>query len=108
MTDVRVFAAQVFMHAYAGVLSAYGMGLADIGAVRERTVELPLEAHDDDDDVLPAVEAILTQLAAAAVAEVAAQRIPAARITVARRVLLRYQVERRKNQPYIPTPWVPW
>jgi len=57
--------AQVFMHPYAGVLSAYGMGLADIGALRERTVELPLEPQQ-----LAAVEATLAELAAEATAEV--------------------------------------
>ena len=39
----RAAAAQVFLHPLAGVLSAYGMGLADIGALREQTVELPFE-----------------------------------------------------------------
>ena len=32
----------VFIHPFAGVLSAYGMGLADIRALREETIELPL------------------------------------------------------------------
>ena len=34
---------QVLLHPLAGVLSAYGMGLADVRALRERTVEAPLE-----------------------------------------------------------------
>ena len=34
----------VLLHPLAGVLSAYGMGLADVRALRERTVEAPLEA----------------------------------------------------------------
>src|ERR1700761_8873902 len=33
----------VFIHPYAGVLSAYGMGLADQTAMKEQAVELPLE-----------------------------------------------------------------
>lgn len=33
---------QVFIHPYAGVLSAYGMGLADIRVIKERAVEEPL------------------------------------------------------------------
>ncbi|MEB3882382.1 hydantoinase B/oxoprolinase family protein [Lyngbya sp. CCY1209] len=33
---------RVFLHPYAGVLSAYGMGLADICNIRERAVEAPL------------------------------------------------------------------
>ena len=35
---------KVFVHPLAGVLSAYGMGLADQNAIREQAVELPLEA----------------------------------------------------------------
>ena len=34
----------VLVHPFAGVLSAYGMGLADVRALRERTVEAPLDA----------------------------------------------------------------
>ncbi len=33
----------IFIHPYAGVLSAYGMGLADISAMREAAVEAPLD-----------------------------------------------------------------
>jgi len=33
---------RVFLHPYAGVLSAYGMGLADVCNIRERAVEAPL------------------------------------------------------------------
>ena len=32
----------IFLHPYAGVLSAYGMGLADVRAIREVGVEKPL------------------------------------------------------------------
>src|SRR3546814_5082962 len=32
---------RVFLHPFAGVLSAYGMGLADVRALRERQVEAP-------------------------------------------------------------------
>ena len=34
---------QVLLHPLAGVLSAYGMGLADVRALRERSIEAPLE-----------------------------------------------------------------
>ncbi|HBT43527.1 MAG TPA: hypothetical protein DEB21_16475, partial [Rhodospirillaceae bacterium] len=34
----------VFLHPFAGVLSAYGMGLADVRAIREKAVEAPLAA----------------------------------------------------------------
>ncbi|MCP3869005.1 MAG: 5-oxoprolinase [Gammaproteobacteria bacterium] len=33
---------RIFIHPYAGVLSAYGMGLADLRAIRERSVEAAL------------------------------------------------------------------
>ena len=36
---------RVHIHPFAGVLSAYGMGLADIRAMRERTVEEPLASQ---------------------------------------------------------------
>ena len=34
---------QIFIHPYAGVLSAYGMGLADIRVLREQTIETQLK-----------------------------------------------------------------
>ncbi|MEG3954901.1 hydantoinase B/oxoprolinase family protein [Microcoleus sp. herbarium2] len=36
---------RVFIHPYAGVLSAYGMGLADVRAIRERSIEQQLNAE---------------------------------------------------------------
>jgi 5-oxoprolinase (ATP-hydrolysing) len=36
----------VLLHPYAGVLSAYGMGLAEVRALRERQIEVPLSAAD--------------------------------------------------------------
>ncbi|KAI6244371.1 5-oxoprolinase [Aphelenchoides fujianensis] len=38
---------KVMIHPFAGVLSAYGMGLADLRLIREETIERPLEAADD-------------------------------------------------------------
>lgn len=40
--------ARVMIHPHAGVLSAYGMGLADRAVVRERTIALSLEAGQSD------------------------------------------------------------
>ncbi len=77
---------RVFLHPFAGVLSAYGMGLADIRAMREQTVETPLAA-----DAMADLGAILDTLGAAARAEVESQGVPAASIEVARRVHLRYE-----------------
>lgn len=38
---------QVMIHPFAGVLSAYGMGLADLRLIREQTVERPLDEAVD-------------------------------------------------------------
>ena len=48
----------VFIHPYAGVLSAYGMGLADQSAMREQAVEKPLNA-----ELMPELDALADQLA---------------------------------------------
>jgi 5-oxoprolinase (ATP-hydrolysing) len=52
---------RVFVHPLAGVLSAYGMGLADQIAMREASVEQPL-----DDAGLAAAASAWQQLGAAA------------------------------------------
>ncbi|MGF1457756.1 MAG: hydantoinase B/oxoprolinase family protein [Leptolyngbyaceae cyanobacterium] len=61
---------EIFIHPYAGVLSAYGMGLADIRALRERSLELPLTA-----DAVPQLETALHELAASGLAELHQQGI---------------------------------
>ena len=38
---------RIFIHPFAGVLSAYGMGLADIRHLKEQQFERPLSDHDD-------------------------------------------------------------
>ncbi|MGB3264850.1 MAG: hydantoinase B/oxoprolinase family protein [Microcoleus sp.] len=50
---------RVFIHPYAGVLSAYGMGLADVRAIRERAIEelLTNELIGDLQDILTELEA---------------------------------------------------
>ena len=50
---------RVFIHPYAGVLSAYGMGLADVRVMRERAIEqqLSLELITDLDHILTELEA---------------------------------------------------
>jgi len=75
---------KVFLHPLAGVLSAYGMGLADIRALRERAVEAPLG------DDLSALVATLDELAEGARREVEAQGVATARIEVLRRLHIRY------------------
>jgi len=75
----------VFLHPLAGVLSAYGMGLADVRVLRERAVEAPLEAA-----VLGRVEATLDELAKDADGELARQGLDASQATTHRRLHLRY------------------
>jgi len=76
---------RVFIHPLAGVLSAYGMGLAEVAALRERSVEAPL-----DDAAVPQIGVALGELAESARTEVLAQGIAAERVRVAKRVHLRY------------------
>ena len=48
---------QVFIHPYAGVLSAYGMGLADVRSLRERAVDCVLS-----EDLVAGLEEVLNEL----------------------------------------------
>ncbi len=76
---------RVYIHPYAGVLSAYGMGLADITAMREQAVEAPL-----NETLLPRMIATLDALADAARAEVAAQSIGVEQIAITRHAQIKY------------------
>lgn len=76
---------QIFLHPFAGVLSAYGMGLADIRALRHHTVEAPLSA-----ELLPRLKADLDALATEARAEVAGQGIASDHIQLLRQVHVKY------------------
>ena len=77
---------RVLLHPFAGVLSAYGMGLADVRALKQRAVEARLT-----DAALAAVAADFAALEAAARADVAAQGIAAARIDARRTLHLKYE-----------------
>lgn len=77
---------RVFVHPLAGVLSAYGMGLADQSVIREQALELPLQPEQ-----LPAIAAALERLAEAAGTELARQAMGEGPTLVDRRVHLRYQ-----------------
>ncbi|HEY9040422.1 MAG TPA: hydantoinase B/oxoprolinase family protein [Roseovarius sp.] len=67
----------VFIHPFAGVLSAFGMGLADVRAMREHQFGKGFAAMAEAEEALAA-------LIKDAVAEVAGQGIPDAQITVAK------------------------
>ncbi|MBA4193284.1 MAG: 5-oxoprolinase [Comamonadaceae bacterium] len=77
---------RVFVHPLAGVLSAYGMGLADQNVIREQAVERVLEA-----DAMAPVAAQLDALAEAARHELQQQKIGHGELQVHRRVHLRYE-----------------
>src|SRR6195952_1123152 len=75
----------VFIHPYAGVLSAYGMGLADQTIMKEQAVEIALSA-----DTLPDLETLAGQLAAEAVKTLQAQGADPQQVTTAKTLHLRY------------------
>ncbi|MDE2606482.1 MAG: hydantoinase B/oxoprolinase family protein [Burkholderiales bacterium] len=77
---------RVFVHPLAGVLSAYGMGLADQNVIREQAVEVLLAAGS-----LPQIARTLDDLAAAARTELERQQVSAGAVQVRRRVHVRYQ-----------------
>ncbi|WP_086831915.1 hydantoinase B/oxoprolinase family protein [Streptomyces sp. NRRL B-24572] len=70
----------------AGVLSAYGIGLADATAMRERSVEAELDADGTHDRVT----ALCAELADRTRGELRADGLPDEAITTHARVLLRY------------------
>lgn len=75
----------VFLHPFAGVLSAYGMGLADQSVIREAAVEAPLDA-----EAMPGLAGQLAALEQAGRAALAAQGADPARLSAALRLHLRY------------------
>ncbi|MBS0306267.1 MAG: hydantoinase B/oxoprolinase family protein [Proteobacteria bacterium] len=77
---------RVFVHPLAGVLSAYGMGLADRIAMREASVEQPLDAAGQ-----AAASAQLQRLGQAAQDELVQQGVAREAIVLRPRIHLRYQ-----------------
>ena len=76
---------RVFAHPLGGVLSAYGMGLADQSVMREASIEQPLET------ALDAVTARVDALAQEASAELTRQGVSSGRVRVHKRVHVRYE-----------------
>jgi 5-oxoprolinase (ATP-hydrolysing) len=77
---------RIYIHPLAGVLSAYGMGLADISVMREQAIELALNEAN-----LTSINEVLNTLAKVASDEVIAQGVDASQVHVKRRVHLRYE-----------------
>jgi 5-oxoprolinase (ATP-hydrolysing) len=75
----------VFIHPFAGVLSAYGMGLADQTVMREQAVEIPLADH-----AISNLTALADRLATDAVAALVKQGADPSRVGTARTLHVRY------------------
>jgi 5-oxoprolinase (ATP-hydrolysing) len=75
----------VLMHPYSGVLSAYGMGLADVRATRQQAIEKPLE-----DGLERVIRDIGAKLNAQAVDELTQQGLDLAAMRIEGRAHLRY------------------
>ncbi len=76
---------QVFIHPYAGVLSAYGMGLANQSVIRERAMEVTLS-----DAALPELQQAIADLEALGNAELQPQVDPGTPIQTLPKAHLRY------------------
>jgi 5-oxoprolinase (ATP-hydrolysing) len=77
---------RVFVHPLAGVLSAYGMGLADQNVIREQAIEITLTKQ-----ALPEIRNKLALLVDAARSEFKRQQIGNGDITVHQRVHVKYE-----------------
>jgi 5-oxoprolinase (ATP-hydrolysing) len=77
---------RVYIHPFAGVLSAYGMGLADLRSLKEAAVEMRLA-----DELLPELAQRLDALAEEGEAEMRAQGIAPERIAVLRKAHVKYE-----------------
>jgi 5-oxoprolinase (ATP-hydrolysing) len=76
---------RVLIHPFSSLLSAYGMGLADIRATREQAIELPLSGK-----ALTALRRTGAELGRAATTEVARQGVAKAKIKAIVRAHIRY------------------
>jgi 5-oxoprolinase (ATP-hydrolysing) len=75
----------VYIHPFAGVLSAYGMGLADVRTIKQSAVEAAL-----NDPLLGELTPAFAALSQQAIDDVTAQGISPAQVRVVRRVALKY------------------
>lgn len=76
----------VFLHPLAGVLSAYGMGLADFRVLKEQALEMPWDAVSEE-----SLRACLQNLEEQGRLALQAQGLANLRIKPVRRLLLRFQ-----------------
>jgi 5-oxoprolinase (ATP-hydrolysing) len=76
---------KIFLHPYAGVLSAYGMGLADLRTLREKAVE------DRLSDSYPLLQKLLHNLSEEAKNDIRRQGVAEGQIETLQKVHLRYE-----------------
>ncbi|HEY3916676.1 MAG TPA: hydantoinase B/oxoprolinase family protein [Stellaceae bacterium] len=76
---------RILIHPLAGVLSAYGIGIADRRAIREQAIEAPLSPA-----LLPELARLLDRLTDEGKTAMAADGVAAAQISVLRRVHIKY------------------
>ncbi len=77
---------RVHIHPHAGVLSALGIGLADLRHVEDRPVEAELDA-----DLLTGLEPRWLELEGRGRSKLSGQGVPEARLSFERRIALKYQ-----------------
>ncbi len=77
---------RIFIHRHASVLSAYGMGLADVRSMHEQSLERTL-----DDRSVAEAEEIYRELTARGHAEMRRQGVDQARCRILRKAMVRYQ-----------------
>ncbi len=76
---------QILLHPYAGALSAYGMGLADLRVLKEATIELPLTIAN-----IATVQSSLDRLSQIGHSELDRQGIAVTQPEIRQQVYLRY------------------
>lgn len=76
---------QVLLHPFAGVLSAYGMGLAEVRAIRQTTVAMPLAPATDN-----VLDERIAELTGAARADLSAQGFDAAVVSTIARAEIKF------------------
>ncbi len=76
---------KVLLHPLSGLLSAYGMGLAEVRAVRQRGLDIPL-----DEDAPARVRALAASLETACRDELASQGVAAEQVRIEVRAHVRY------------------
>jgi 5-oxoprolinase (ATP-hydrolysing) len=80
---------KVFIHPFAGVLSAYGIGLADVRAMREQAVEAIIETNNNQ-ALIKTLSRMMKSLELDVLAEISAQGFSSEYIRIVRKVHLRY------------------